>query len=104
MPKSSDVQSGDAIRRGPPVTVVRYSPLKRVNHWITAGCLILLLLSGLAMFHPSLFFLTGLFGGGQNTRMLHPWIGVVLFVSFFIFFAEIIQGDAKATVQEAQLT
>ncbi len=89
MPKSSDVQSGDAIHRGPPVTVVRYSPLKRVNHWITAGCLILLLLSGLAMFHPSLFFLTGLFGGGQNTRMLHPWIGMVLFVSFFIFFAQI---------------
>ena len=28
-------------------------------------------------------------GGGQNTRMLHPWIGVVLFVSFFILFAQL---------------
>ncbi len=86
---SKDVLPGDAIHRGPPVTVNRYGPAKRINHWITATCLILLLLSGLALFHPSLFFLTGLFGGGQNTRMLHPWIGVVLFVSFFILFAQL---------------
>ena len=39
-------------------------------------------MSGLALFHPALFFLTGLFGGGQMTRILHPWIGVVLAVSF----------------------
>ena len=53
--------------------------------------LILLALSGMAMFHPSLFFLTNLFGGGQMTRAIHPWIGVVLFFSFlglfFRFFA-----------------
>jgi len=42
----------------------------------------LLALSGLAMFTPSLFFLTALFGGGQWTRTIHPWIGVVLFFSF----------------------
>jgi formate dehydrogenase subunit gamma len=34
------------------------------------------------LFHPSLFFLTGLFGGGQWTRAIHPWIGVLLFFSF----------------------
>ncbi|OCP16028.1 MULTISPECIES: formate dehydrogenase subunit gamma [unclassified Ensifer] len=89
MPRSNDVQPEDTIHRGPPVTVGRYGPGKRLNHWITASCLILLLLSGLSMFHPSLFFLTDLFGGGQNTRMLHPWIGVVLFLSFFIFFAQL---------------
>jgi formate dehydrogenase subunit gamma len=38
--------------------------------------------SGLALFTPSLFFLTALFGGGQWTRAIHPWIGVVLFFSF----------------------
>jgi len=36
----------------------------------------------LALFHPSLFWLTGLFGGGANTRIIHPWIGVVLFFGF----------------------
>ena len=62
--------------------VARYSAGARVNHWITAGSLILLALSGMSMFHPTLFFLTDLFGGGQNTRAVHPWIGVVLAVSF----------------------
>lgn len=79
----------DSIDVGPPITVSRYGPGKRLNHWITASSLILLLLSGLAMFHPWLFFLTALFGGGQNTRTLHPWIGVVLFFSFFIFFFQL---------------
>jgi len=57
-------QKDDAVLPGPPVTVYRYTPLKRLNHWITALCLILLAVSGLAMFTPSLFFLSGLFGGG----------------------------------------
>ncbi|MBS7813014.1 formate dehydrogenase subunit gamma [Roseococcus sp. XZZS9] len=82
-------QPSDAVHSGPPVTVNRYGPLQRLNHWITATSLILLALSGLALFTPALFFLTGLFGGGQNTRLLHPWIGVVLFVSFFIFFFQL---------------
>jgi formate dehydrogenase subunit gamma len=34
------------------------------------------------MFHPMLFWLSGLFGGGQWTRAVHPWIGVVLLVSY----------------------
>ncbi|MCK9908852.1 formate dehydrogenase subunit gamma [Microbacteriaceae bacterium K1510] len=77
-----DVESGDQIHPGKPVTVDRYTTGARINHWITAICLVLLALSGLALFHPSLFFLTGLFGGGQWTRTIHPWIGVVLFFSF----------------------
>ncbi len=77
-----DVESGDQVHRGNPVTVDRYTVGARINHWITATCLVLLAISGLALFHPSLFFLTGLFGGGQVTRAIHPWIGVVLFFSF----------------------
>ena len=66
--------------------VSRYTTAARINHWITAISLILLALSGLALFHPWLFGLTALFGGGQLTRMLHPWIGVVLAVSFLGLF------------------
>jgi formate dehydrogenase subunit gamma len=77
-----DVSRGDAVHRGDPVTVDRYTVAARINHWITAISLVLLALSGLALFHPSLFFLTGLFGGGQMARILHPWIGVVMLVSF----------------------
>jgi len=79
---ADDVAPTDDVHRGNPVVVDRYTPGARINHWITATCLVLLALSGLALFHPSLFFLTALFGGGQATRAIHPWIGVVLFFSF----------------------
>jgi formate dehydrogenase subunit gamma len=78
-----DVAPEDIVHPGRPVTVGRYSAGARANHWLTALCLILLAVSGLALFHPALYALTGLFGGGQNTRAIHPWIGVVLFFSFF---------------------
>jgi|ERR1700674_4459605 len=81
-----DVGPKDAVHAGNPVTVDRYTAGARINHWITAGSLVLLAISGLALFHPSLFFLTDLFGGGQNTRMLHPWFGVVLFFGFLGLF------------------
>jgi formate dehydrogenase subunit gamma len=64
------------------IVLVRYRAGQRVNHWVGAIALVLLALSGMAFFHPSLFFLTDLFGGGQMTRMVHPWIGVVMAVSF----------------------
>jgi formate dehydrogenase subunit gamma len=78
--------SGQGTRHDDPSTVQRYSAGARVNHWITAGSLVLLALSGLALFHPSLFFLTAFFGGGETTRAVHPWIGVVLFFSFLGLF------------------
>lgn len=81
-----DVEPGDSVHAGDPVTVDRYTASARINHWITATSLVLLALSGLSMFHPSLFFLTALFGGGQWTRAIHPWIGVVLFFSFSLLF------------------
>jgi formate dehydrogenase subunit gamma len=74
------------LHPGQPVIVDRYTPAARANHWVTAISLILLAISGLAFFHPSLFFLTALFGGGSTARMLHPWIGVVLFFSFLGLF------------------
>lgn len=67
-------------------TVRRYTAAARANHWVTAISLILLALSGLSLFHPDLFFLTALFGGGQATRTIHPWIGVVLVLSFLGLF------------------
>jgi formate dehydrogenase subunit gamma len=66
----------------PEGNVVRYATVTRINHWITAICFVLLTLSGLSMFHPIFFFLSALFGGGQWTRAVHPWIGIVLVLSY----------------------
>jgi formate dehydrogenase subunit gamma len=82
----SGIDRGDDVQLGKPVVVHRYTGPARINHWVTAISLVLLALSGLALFSPSLYFLTGLFGGGQMTRFIHPWIGVVLFVSFLGLF------------------
>jgi formate dehydrogenase subunit gamma len=83
-----------------PPTVRRYTPAARANHWLTAFCLVSLALSGRSLFHPDLFFLTALFGGGTFTRIIHPWIGVVLVLSFsglffrFVRFNLPTDGDA----------
>lgn len=65
-------------------TILRYTANERTNHWLTAICFVLLALSGLAMFHPAMSWLYALLGGGQWTRILHPFIGVVMFVSFLL--------------------
>lgn len=62
--------------------IERYRTDERINHWITAITFVLLALSGLALFHPSMYWLTNLLGGGTWTRILHPFIGVVMFLSF----------------------
>ena len=62
--------------------IVRYPPATRINHWIVAISFVLLALSGLALFHPALFWLTNLFGGGPWTRILHPFIGLVMVIAF----------------------
>ena len=66
----------------PKGTLIRNATLTRLNHWLTAACFVLLMLSGLAMFDPLLFWLSNLFGSGQWTRAVHPWIGLVLVVSY----------------------
>jgi len=70
-------------------TIERYSDSERINHWVVAITFVLLALSGLALFHPSMFFLTNLFGGGPWTRILHPFIGLVMFVAFLALAARV---------------
>lgn len=66
--------------------IQRYSASERINHWIVAVCFVLLAVSGLAFFYPAFFWLTGIFGTPQLARILHPFIGVVMFLGFFIQF------------------
>jgi formate dehydrogenase subunit gamma len=68
-------------------TIVRYTLGQRTNHWIIAMSFVLAALSGLALFHPALFWLSGLLGGGPWTRILHPFIGVFMLLAFVLFAA-----------------
>lgn len=64
----------------------RYNARERLNHWVVAILFVLAGLSGLALFHPSLFFLTNLFGGGPWSRILHPFLGLLMALSFLGLF------------------
>lgn len=62
--------------------IQRYTRSDRVNHWVVAITFVLAALSGLALFDPIFFWLTNLFGGGPWTRILHPYIGLLMFILF----------------------
>ena len=62
----------------------RYTSGERILHWVTAITFFLLAASGLAFFHPSMFWLSNLLGGGTWSRVLHPFVGVVMFVAFIL--------------------
>ena len=70
-------------------TVVRYPAGVRTNHWLVAIAFVLAALSGLSFFHPALFWLSNLFGGGPWTRILHPWIGLFMVLVFLTLAATV---------------
>ena len=82
-------ESTDQIVATEPVEVRRYATHTRINHWFTAALIVALILSGFALFWPPLFFLTGIFGGGQNARFLHPIFGVIACFSFLLLFLQL---------------
>jgi formate dehydrogenase subunit gamma len=67
----------------------RYDDGERINHWVIALLFLLAGFSGLAIFHPSMYFFTNLFGGGPWTRILHPFIGVAMVIAFALMFAKV---------------
>jgi formate dehydrogenase subunit gamma len=88
----SEQKSGAHIR------VPRYSGSARINHWIVATTFVLLTISGLSLFVPSLYPLSALFGGGQVVRWLHPILGLVLAVAFLgLFFRFFVQNLPEFT-------
>ncbi len=69
-----------------PKDLRRYTAPERANHWAVGMSFILLALSGLAFFHPYFWPLTNLFGGGTWARILHPFLGVLMTLSFVAMF------------------
>jgi formate dehydrogenase subunit gamma len=69
-----------------PKKLLRYTPSERANHWLTAITFILAALSGLSFYYPGFYPLSQLFCGGVWTRILHPFIGMVMTISFGVMF------------------
>lgn len=81
----------------------RYDDRTRMNHWAIALLFFLAALSGLAFFHPALFFLSNLFGGGPWTRILHPYLGVLMCVSFLGLFVRLWRENVLNDADKAWL-
>jgi formate dehydrogenase subunit gamma len=70
----------------PPGRVLRYNFKERFTHWVAAVSYLYLLLTGLAFWSPWLFWIAVLLGGGQVSRMLHPWVGLIFAVSVLVMY------------------
>jgi formate dehydrogenase subunit gamma len=92
--------SGPAVVR-PRELIVRYDANERTNHWFGAITFILVAVSGLALFHPALFFLSNLLGGGPWTRILHPYLGLAMCLSF-VFLASRVARDNRMQPRDWQ--
>ena len=66
--------------------IQRYTDNQRINHWLVVLFFGLAGFSGLALFHPNLFFLTQFFGGPHWTRIVHPYFGIGVFLLFLLMF------------------
>ncbi len=66
--------------------VLRYTFPERLIHWVAAGSYLYLLCTGLAFWSPWLYWLAAVFGGGQISRMVHPWVGLIFGAAVFYMF------------------
>src|SRR5215471_18270014 len=65
--------------------VPRFSAGTRIVHWTIALWFVLALLSGFALFEPAFYWLSAIFGGGSWMRILHPYLGSLLALLFFVY-------------------
>ncbi|MBS0394377.1 MAG: formate dehydrogenase subunit gamma [Proteobacteria bacterium] len=65
--------------------ILRHEPRERVLHWLVAVTFLFAAASGLALFHPALFWLAGALGGGTWSVVLHPFVGLAMALLFYAF-------------------
>ncbi|MBS1001893.1 formate dehydrogenase subunit gamma [Acetobacter persici] len=66
--------------------ILRTKFIDRMCHWTMVACFFLVAMSGLSWFFPSLSWMNGVLGTPQLARMLHPFLGTVVFVLLICMF------------------
>lgn len=64
--------------------VVRYTFQERVVHWLTGISYVYVLLSGLALYTPYLYWIAAILGGGATARFWHPWAGLIFTIGLLL--------------------
>ena len=65
---------------------MRYSFRERIVHFVVAASFLYLVLTGLAFWSPSFYWIGTMLGGGFQVRALHPWVGLILAAAVTVMF------------------
>jgi formate dehydrogenase subunit gamma len=76
--------------------VLRYTIRERIMHWLAGITYVYLLLTGLALFTPHLYWIAAVLGGGPTIRYWHPWMGLA-FVIATIWMHAVWRSDMRTT-------
>jgi formate dehydrogenase subunit gamma len=61
--------------------IVRYTFSERLMHWFSGFTYLYLLMSGLALYAPQLYWMATILGGGPTARFWHPWVGLLFTIA-----------------------
>jgi formate dehydrogenase subunit gamma len=81
--------------------IVRYTLKERMSHWLAGVTYVYLLLSGLALFTPYLYWIAYVLGGGPTIRFWHPWVGLAFFISV-LWMQSMWGADMKTTKEDLE--
>jgi formate dehydrogenase subunit gamma len=76
--------------------VERYTLHERLSHWFSGLTYLYLLLTGLALYSPHLYWIAAVLGGGPTIRFWHPWVGL-LFVIAIVWMHWLWRADMHLT-------
>ena len=80
-------------------SILRYTLIERVVHWIAALTYGYVLLTGLAFYSPHLYWIATLLGGAPTSRFWHPWIALV-FMAVLAWMLRAWLGDMRITAND----
>jgi formate dehydrogenase subunit gamma len=76
--------------------ILRYTLTERIVHCISGFSYVYLLLNGLALWSPWMWWIAALLGGGPVARATHPWVGLI-FVASVLWMYWIWKDDMRIT-------
>jgi formate dehydrogenase subunit gamma len=82
-----------------PNVIERYSFRERVGHTVAGVTYVYLLLTGLALWTPALYWLSHVLGGGYLVRALHPWVGLG-FAGVVVWMWLVWRRDMRITLED----
>ncbi len=69
---------------------------ERLCHWMIVLCFFLAATSGISWFFPTFAWLSGFLGTPQMARILHPFLGIAVFVGLCYMFVKFVKYNLPA--------